>query len=1597
MEEVEEKETIKFEEKNEEENSDNQETNRSNINNQKLITLLNLMSIELPLNTFAEKIESETGGKFTFKDFYKIINEYYKKLTKKEKKDLIKYISLSAINVNNEKPYISLFSIFNYFINLLNQKIYSPSLILYEISIKLKNVFKKSTLEFFISNKYQASGEINLEELINLFYKQLDLNELTSAIFFNMINYKKKNAIKIEEIILIIDSYRDDNNDDIFNEKDKNILFLNEIIEKNFVNIDKVFKETEGEYISFDTFKKTIMKEIKKNYKYNKFKDIIDENMFDNILSSLSEDEKIYKKEFKNNYLEAKSKLKNKKVELNITQKYWINKYIDILPLIGMKPYMEFKLISDKNKSNQIEIDELKNQLLNDIVKLKINRNDIENIIKSFDVNYNGTINYLQYEECINQVLKEKEEIMKLELESINYLKNEEDNNITNMWESGIRPYNFYLLPVKGNTVALEKINRNIKDMISNFNSNQKKEIKIIRPLDNYKTIGTISSDLTTFKRGLSVMNNEDFNDEYYLKSALDNFNFNKNSFPCFDLINHLVEKEDFSNKYAWEIIKYLDEDNDGYINIIDLIKFLLHELKYKATKLVYKYLYIKIYKELKLSSCEEFFKNYNIKLTEIIDVQKLCKFFLDLNIEFPLTKQILDEVKFYNKPPLIYEYLSDLIDGYQNDQYINNLIYEKKNATTKNYNCKNFEQELKRKVNYLEYKENNKGNSKENNFEIKLNKILENCDEIMNYSNYKKNFSAPLRLDEFFSLILFQLLKTFSKNGEQQISKTDLLMFFESYSLENNKININKITKSRKKDIKEIIKKVEQVGAPINYAIEILPFRSNGIIPSSELIKYLSIFYNESISKNDLMNIVFFIDERKIGVVNYEQIQLFLNKYCKIYSIKLELQIIACNICKENYFDPEKYFNNKYKDEIENNNIINKNKHNLLLKNICSNDINKDYLFDYLSKNANNYNFENLLNLLKGYFELDMNYEDNKNFQNKEDNNLEDELPSKNIVEQILKNIELGEKGIFSINEFIMKFKRNYRKKLLEKIDKEKKGFITFPEFIKNCHEIYGTNIDLNYKLCAQYLFKKYINNPNKIQKFLLDKTKSKNIYSYFTYEKTYNYFMFAFCNNKFLFESFYLIYKEKRGKHINNICLKSIEQFILINNKINNEMYIKGNSPIKSIKEILHKRMITIKDIINHINVAQSGLEKNFLIKESYLRTMLQTKLNFIEQYINIICTQFKAEEDKFDLKKFFLYDNQDIKKYNIILYDEILPKIKSKIKRSEYTSYKEYKSKIFNNIDYLDICELFSKFNNLYSITLYNCLLLMKDEQYFSTEKFFNDNNLKNEFLCKNYDPTLKLALTRLNEFFQKNQDKIKIFKQFDLDKNGKLSSEEFIIALNSFGDLNLNDNQKYKILNLIDVNKDGKIDIQEFIKFINNIKNNINEKGELTASVPFIRKKVNLKESNIENLENENVVDNKSIVKSNINYNKNMLKHGNNDFLNYIIILQESLFKNDNESLEKEFYTEDPMSRGFISVNKFKNILKKKLLNIKGGNMDKFISLANKGLKENVNKENENDTKFIHYHNFLQNLCEFRYDIKGNNSEYQNSKINLPKIN
>ena len=154
--------------------------------------------------------------------------------------------------------------------------------------------------------------------------------------------------------------------------------------------------------MKIEELKKIILKERTENNQYSITKDELDENLLDDILYSFSKDDMIYKEDLKKYYSEAKSKLKISNIELDNTQKYWINKYINVLLSNSLNPLTEFKSISKDEKT--IELTDLKNKLLN----LKMKLDDAENIIKSFDIDNNGIIEYDLYHKYINKIMRKR-------------------------------------------------------------------------------------------------------------------------------------------------------------------------------------------------------------------------------------------------------------------------------------------------------------------------------------------------------------------------------------------------------------------------------------------------------------------------------------------------------------------------------------------------------------------------------------------------------------------------------------------------------------------------------------------------------------------------------------------------------------------------------------------------------------------------------------------------------------------------------------------------------------------------------------------------------------------------------------------------------------------------------------------------------------------------------------------------------------------------------------------------------------------------------------------------------------------------------------
>ena len=794
---------------------------------------------------------------------------------------------------------------------------------------------------------------------------------------------------------------------------------------------------------------------------------------------------------------------------------------------------------------------------------------------------------------------------------------------------------------------------------------------------------------MTTDK--IEVIN--EYSEEDLVRMALENFNFDKIYFSNEDLITHL-RRNKIEQKTCEDVVKYIDNNDDGLISSVDLFKFLLYDLKYKSIKLVLKYLYIKIYKELELKSSYSFFKKNKFNVQKNININKLCKFFESIYIDTPLTKKIYDTLQYIFKPPIIYIHLCQLIDDCENNALKierrnmsinenNNDNNNDKNNNNNNdkidnndliisFNIDNLDNEMKNVVRNLidieDYKDEDSLRCK--NLNMKILDMLSDCPEKMNYTQFEDKFGKNLKISSASYNAIFHILKyTSLKTQQKLISKSDLLMFLQMYCFETDKSNfMNGFNNNKKTDeddeglslstIKKIVANIEQNGPAIKYSFEKIPFRCNGLISCAEIIKIIDNFYNSSIPKKELMNLISCIDEDKVGYVNYTQLQLFLNNYSdeNNFSALLEMQIIACNLYSKNYTKAEQYF--KKVKKLKNHEEIIKKKHNSLLSKLCSNKNNMGELFKYFTNLTKNdyYDLKLLMNKIN-YLLANDNSINNEKDENDDDNdNSEEEnlgLPDKTTLENAIKLINLGHNGIVSMNELLLKLKKGYRKSLSKKIDKKQEGYISFPNFIKICRKIYGTEINLNYKLCAQYLYKVFIKSPDQVKNFILKKACQTNINTYLDKNEVYNNFMFAFCNDKFLFENFYLIYNEKKGKYknklnlnsfllfiySNNLELKSLEANLRFNNNNNNKEQIDSRNKKKVIIDILDKKLTNIREIIENINYNSSKLQKNFSISEKYFNTLLQTHFNFNDDESEEICNYLRKEEWKFDIKKIIL----------------------------------------------------------------------------------------------------------------------------------------------------------------------------------------------------------------------------------------------------------------------------------------------------------------------------------------------------------------------
>ena len=615
---------------------------------ERLYEIFEYMSLEYPLSDLAETLEKETGGKFTQLTFREIIDRIYPELSINDKIFLIKHLPLSKIGITPYSPLIFLLYLFKYIQSITKEKIISPSLIFYDLAERIKDRYGISTIEFFQSLKLEPEKEITIDDFYLYLGSKMGLDELSEIVLFKSIDYDKDDKIKIEDLILVIDSYRNDNLDEknlsLDNTAKKNVNLLKLFLEKNMINLDLIYENADYNYMRYNDLKSFLVNEIYNYKRFNNGEDaLINESIVNNVLSVIKRDDKIFKNDFKNYLGEfIFSSNKNEEgdnddmniIQLNYKQKYWINKYLDLINSIQSTPKMIFNSTLKDPNSNVANIVDLLKQVVRLSPSGKINSEEIKYIIDSLDINNTGLIEINQYEIIINQIQDIKTQIKSKEksfdtIDIYSKLDGTYDQKRINMWSKGVKSPYYHLLPAKGNYEVLEQINQDIKNNLIyddkendiNTNNISNKNIQKIgrkNKINNFieeknrgdkgaiyeeinKETGEVKKYYTNDRNmatdKVEILN--EYSEEDLVRIALEKFNFDKIYFSDEELLGHLKENK-IAEKTREDVVKYIDNNDDGLISVVDLFKFLLYELKYKSIKLVFKYLYIKIYKELK-------------------------------------------------------------------------------------------------------------------------------------------------------------------------------------------------------------------------------------------------------------------------------------------------------------------------------------------------------------------------------------------------------------------------------------------------------------------------------------------------------------------------------------------------------------------------------------------------------------------------------------------------------------------------------------------------------------------------------------------------------------------------------------------------------------------------------------------------------------------------------------------------------------------------------------------------------------------------------------------------------------------------------------
>ena len=790
---------------------------------------------EINIQTFYEQLEKEFGGYCPFSKFKTLLESFYPQI---DKTDIIYFLSKVHLNSLGN---INLTLLFNAIARTLNKEILSLKLVFYNIAYILGKKMKITTKEFFYKLGFQMQSELNVNDFITKIIPQFKFTDYIGITLFKSIDSKNKGVIMVQDLVTVIDSYR---NDSIYR-KSENSKFYNSsnfgkynISESDFYWLTKlsnrifdenstitpkmlfdISKINNEEQISLDILKRKLNSLVVKNeYKadelnfmisalnvnknnklsFEEFNELLllprkqadlnkDNNENNN---NIQNKDKLSQLPMKNNYT-VFNKYKFDTEELNPTEGSNLKRTKNILYQNKLnQKSQEFPLFNDliDKKTEGLKLDHF---FINSGLEEKLYKlvKEDEEPEKNPEIIYPPPL--MGYEKNKDGNLPTLDALLKDKLSKEIIYSNEPEQEKKSVNQT-IEDNNTNL----DNLDTIEKNNDNNLIKTSNLTMNLGKSTLNKRSLPFLKKITNQDPNLLEFIKELDVFESG----EWSLIDLLEDFSSDYNSefYPTQELFIKLKDKfhPTISLSNIKSCIDNIDKDKDGYFSYLDLINFLNDNMNYGSTKLGWKLIAAKIVSSLKKSP-EDFFNekfpkkskydnstNYQTEISFVQFTKLLITYF---KIHPSVSKQMYDDLQ-----NLIYNHKitkGDLIDTVNRQLEYNE---EEKDEKLKSKNLNNIS-DLKimylNKDNKLKKQDTGISLLDQNYFQEQMKKFVSllqkgfipsQTDDTKNI--FIKNISTFLRLPE--TLNLFQFRNLFINPLQMDLSLgIGLFQFVKSYN----------------------------------------------------------------------------------------------------------------------------------------------------------------------------------------------------------------------------------------------------------------------------------------------------------------------------------------------------------------------------------------------------------------------------------------------------------------------------------------------------------------------------------------------------------------------------------------------------------------------------------------------------------------------------------------------------------------------------------------------------------------------------------------------------------------------------------------------